>query len=88
MKQYLPMGSVVRLNKSKGKLIIMGRQQKRTDTNAVFDYAALLYPFGKVDNNIVLFNEEDIEEILFRGFCDIDEQKYVALLNNEPVDSV
>ena len=83
MKQYLPMGSVVRVKNAKGKLMVVSRLQRRTDTNAVFDYAALIYPFGKVDNNIILFNEDDIDEILFRGFCDIDEQKYVELMNKE-----
>ena len=81
MKNYLPMGSIVRLKESNKKLMIIGRQQKRTDNNKIFDYLAIFYPIGTVDNNVVLFNEDDIDELVFRGYCDIEEQEFVKFLN-------
>lgn len=82
MKVFLPMGSIVRLKESNKKLMIIGRQQKRTDTNKIFDYLAIFYPIGTIDNNVILFNEEDIDELVFRGYCDIEEQEFVKFLNN------
>lgn len=82
MKNYLPMGSIIRLKESNKKLMIIGRQQKRTDNNKVFDYLAIFYPIGTVDNNVVLFNEDDIDELVFRGYCDIEEQEFVKFLNS------
>lgn len=82
MKVFLPMGSIVRLKGSNKKLMIIGRQQKRTDTNKIFDYLAIFYPIGTIDNNVILFNEEDIDELVFRGYCDIEEQEFVKFLNS------
>lgn len=82
MKNYLPMGSIIRLKESNKKLMIIGRQQKRTDNNKIFDYLAIFYPIGTVDNNVVLFNEDDIDELVFRGYCDIEEQEFVKFLNS------
>lgn len=81
MKEYLPMGSIVRLKESKKKLMITGRLQKRTGEPKIFDYIAIFYPIGSVDNHVVLFDEDDIGELVFRGFCDIEEQEFVKFLN-------
>lgn len=81
MREFLPMGSIVRLKESKKRLMIIGRLQKRTDAEKVFDYLAIFYPIGCVDNNVVLFDEADIGELVFRGYCDIEEQEFVKFLN-------
>ena len=81
MKEFLPMGSIVRLKESKKKLMIIGRLQKRTDEEKIFDYLAIFYPIGSVDNHVVLFDEGDIGELVFRGYCDVEEQEFVKFLN-------
>ena len=35
-----------------------------------FDYTATLYPQGQTDKNSLFFNEEDIEEVIHKGFED------------------
>ena len=82
MKQYLPMGSIVKIKDTKRKTIIVGRLQRRTDSDEIYDYSGLLYPVGSVENKIFLFNEGDISEVIFRGYCDIEEQEFVKFLNS------
>ena len=68
-EKYLPIGSVVRLVNGTKKIMIFGRLQIQASSGQKWDYVACLYPEGHTapDKNI-LFNHEDIDEILFMGF--------------------
>lgn len=79
MKQekYLPMGTVVLLNNGVKKIMIFGRKQKKSDTEEVFDYIAHLYPEGNIKPDVaILFNHEDIKEVIHMGYIDEDEVKF------------
>ena len=59
----LPIGSVVLLNDSEKRVMIMGFcQAKPEDTTKVYDYCGCLYPEGYMDSeHIYLFNHEQIK---------------------------
>lgn len=71
-KKFIPIGTVVKLKKSESLFIIIGYGasfEKNKDVK--YDYISYLYPVGftkKSDN--YLFNYEDIEKIVFKGYAD------------------
>lgn len=83
MKQYLPIGSVVLLKNGKKKVMIYGRRQRRiVDVDKEYDYLACLYPEGNIDEDYMyLFDEDSIDEVVFRGYSDAEEEAFVQALN-------
>lgn len=82
MKEYLPIGTVVMLKNGKKPIMIYGRRQRRVNEQAEYDYIACLYPEGNVNENYMfLFDHEDIEHIIFRGYSNADEEAFVKMLN-------
>jgi len=82
MKPYLPIGSVVILKNGKKKIMIYGRRQRRVTDEIEYDYIACLYPEGNIgEDYMYLFNHEDIETVVSRGYSDAEEEAYVIELN-------
>lgn len=83
MKQYLPIGSVVLLKNGKKKVMIYGRRQRRVvDVDREYDYLACLYPEGNIDEDYMyLFDEDSIDQVVFRGYSDAEEDAFVQALN-------
>jgi len=94
MKEYLPVGSVVLLNKGTKPVVIIGykvsSQNKKIvkdnleiDSDKVFDYCALLYPEGILSSDMMLmFNHEDIKEVLFKGYETEESKRLSDYINN------
>ena len=81
MKNYLPLGSVVVLKGGKKRLMIYGRKQKAVETGKEWDYIGCLYPEGNLNEKYMyLFNNEQIEQVYFIGFQDIEELEFVIKL--------
>ncbi|MDR2547077.1 MAG: DUF4176 domain-containing protein [Lachnospiraceae bacterium] len=79
----LPLGSVVVLNNGEKKLMIYGRMQMEVATQVMYDYSSCLYPEGYINEEYnYLFNHDDIEEIIFRGYSDADEEVFLDYLSN------
>ena len=79
----LPVGSVVKLEEANKKLMIIGILQKNGD-GEVYDYFGCPYPEGFLDaDNIFLFNHNDIEDISFIGYDDIERQLFIKNLEKE-----
>ncbi len=78
MKKILPIGSVVRLKKGKQKIMIICRTPLYNNGGTIgyFDYSACLYPTGQSDQQMLFFNEEDIEQVYFEGYRDENEEKF------------
>lgn len=83
----MPVGSVVRLKNAARKAVIMGFMQKVTskdkpeDSPKFYDYMAVPYPEGYLGiGTVFLFNEENIEEVCFRGYESRESRGYVALV--------
>ncbi len=69
-KEFLPLGSVVLLKEATKKIMIVGFLTSRmNDENKVYDYAGCLFPEGILSSDeSLLFNEEDIQEVVARGY--------------------
>lgn len=81
----LPNGSVIRLKEGTKKLVIYGRKQMlMTEPPRQFDYIGCLYPEGYINPDYTyVFNHEDIEEIIYRGYVDQEEEAFVAELERK-----
>ena len=83
MKEYLPIGTIVILKNGQKKVMIYGRRQRRvTEPNCEYDYIACLYPEGNINENYMyLFNNENIDRVVYRGYSDAEEEAFVAKIN-------
>lgn len=82
MKDLLPIGSVVLLKDATKKLVIIGVLQVNAEQNKMYDYLAVPYPEGYLgsDNNY-LFNQSDINDIIFRGYTNPERDIFIEALN-------
>ena len=84
IKELLPIGSIVLLKDGEKRLMISGIMQTDTGgTQKNYDYMAVLYPEGHIGEGFqYLFNHEDINEIIFRGFEDAERVELLDKLTN------
>lgn len=82
-KNFLPLGSVVKLQKAVKTVLVIQRavQVPKEDELVYFDYGAVLYPEGMLDDKIIYFNQEDILEIVFEGYSNDDDKLVVKELD-------
>lgn len=82
IKDLLPIGSIVLLKDATKKMMIYGiKQSQVTDTEKEYDYIGVLYPEGNMGEKFqFLFNHEDIQSIIFRGYEDIERQTFIKNL--------
>lgn len=80
---FLPIGSIVTLKEDhdnpKTNLMITLRLPL-TDLNGqsgYFDYAGCIYPYGMLDDKLYYFNNDDIDEIVFKGYVNATEKELV-----------
>ncbi|WP_455713934.1 DUF4176 domain-containing protein [Anaerosporobacter sp.] len=82
IKDLLPIGSIVLLKDATKKMMVYGiKQSQVTDPDKEYDYIGVLYPEGNMGENFqFLFNHEDIQSVIFRGYEDIERQKFIKNL--------
>lgn len=82
IEDLLPIGSIVRLKEGEKRLMIGGIKQFAVDGNGEeYDYFGVLYPEGHIGDEFqYLFNHEDIEEIIFRGYEDEERAAFLSRL--------
>lgn len=82
IKDLLPIGSIVRLQNGQKRLMITGVLQiKEDELDKQYDYLGILYPEGHIGGDFqYLFNHEDIDEIVFRGYEDQERQVFLDKL--------
>lgn len=83
-KEYLPIGTIVTLKDARNSKYMITEYlplYTRKIGNGYFDYGAVLYPNGK-EKNIFHFNNEDIKEILFKGYMSEKLEKLKEELKN------
>ncbi len=86
IQNLLPIGSVVLLKNGEKKLMIIGiMQSDRGRKKKNYDYLGELYPEGHLGEGVhqYLFNHEDIDEIIFRGYEDDERAKFLKSLSDE-----
>ena len=82
-EKYLPIGSVVMLKEAKKAVMIIGYLPiPNEDQTKIYDYSASLYPEGLISSNQnLVFNKEDIDKILFKGYVDDSEKELVGKMD-------
>ena len=68
----LPIGSVVRVREGVEPVMIVNHcpVTEKDGKQGYFDFGAVSLPLGLINQNIIFFNKEDIDEVLFFGYID------------------
>ncbi|AXJ12910.1 DUF4176 domain-containing protein [Streptococcus pluranimalium] len=74
-------GSIVYLKDGRQKMMILNRGAivDLGQGEVYFDYSACVYPIGFNPEKIFYFNEENIDKVLFEGYRDEDEERFLEL---------
>ena len=84
MKNFLPIGSVVKLKGGSKRVMICGRVQSEVQSGKRYDYSACLYPEGFLGaDSMYLFNNEDIGEVYYIGMQDPEEFAFRDVMEQE-----
>lgn len=81
--QYLPLGSVVQLEGTTVKLVIVGYAPTQLDTEEItlWDYSGAKYPEGILSpEELYLFNHNMITEVVFLGYHDQEYTDFLPLV--------
>ena len=82
-QKLLPLGSIVLLKEGMQKIMVVARGtvyvDELTGEDIFADYMAVLYPAGLNPETTIFFNHEDIDKILFTGFSDNDEERFLEI---------
>ena len=84
-KQYLPIGTVVLLKDATKRVMITGFASMSSETgDTVYDYSGCIYPEGFLNyNEVCVFNNDQIEEIVSKGYVDEEEIEFKKVLVQE-----
>ncbi|MGX7048475.1 DUF4176 domain-containing protein [Pseudolactococcus piscium] len=79
--KILPIGTIVYLKEGTQKLMILNRGSviENNGENLLFDYSAAIYPVGLNPEQVLYFNKEDIDKIVFEGYTDEEEERFMVL---------
>jgi len=81
-KDLLTLGTLVKLSNISEKVLIIGFRGI-DDRKIMFDYIGLVYPYGFIDRkNVLLFNNSDVERILYDGYMSQEEIEFKNEINN------
>lgn len=82
IKELLPIGTIILLKDGEKRLMINGILQTDIgETKKNYDYMGILYPEGHIGEGFqYLFNHEDINEVIFRGFEDAERDEFLDKL--------
>lgn len=82
--ELLPIGSIVILKNGFKKLMIIGRKILQGKDEELYDYLGCLYPEGDIGEQYkFIFNHEDIDKLLFKGYEDEEEMAFRKILENK-----
>ena len=80
-RKLYPIGSVVKLRDAEKELMVIGILPTNEDVQ--YDYLAVLYPEGYInDKYVFLFNHDDILEVKYLGYMDSSYQMFRSGLNS------
>ena len=80
-EKLLPLGSIVYLEGGTVKVMVVGRGAvlEQEGTNVYSDYVGVIYPRGINPEDAAFFNHESIEKVVFRGFEDEEESRFLEI---------
>ncbi len=79
-RELLPIGTVVRVKDGSQSLMIttLFPVTEKDGQKGYFDFGAVPLPLGVVGQDLVFFNKEDIDEVLFLGYVNVSFQQLLA----------
>lgn len=77
----LSIGSIVYLKEGSQKIMVLNRGPvvNENDKNILYDYSGCRYPSGLNPNEVLYFNQENVDSILFNGYTDEEEERFEQL---------
>ncbi|MBP2099096.1 DUF4176 domain-containing protein [Enterococcus rivorum] len=82
-KELYSLGTIVYLKEGTQKIMVIGRgvvyQDEESNTEVFVDYMGCAYPEGIDPNQTIFFNTENIDQVLFEGFKDEDETRFLTV---------
>ena len=77
-------GTTLYLKGGDTKLMIVARGNiiEENKEQIIYDYGACIYPMGLDIENLYYFNEEDIDKVVFEGYKDEGEERFMEMYNN------
>ena len=82
-KKLLPLGSIVYLEEGNQKLHIIGRgitfDDPDTGEQVFTDYMATLYLQGWQNEDVLFFQHDNIDKVVFEGYSDEEEERYMEI---------
>lgn len=82
-KELLALGSIVYLEDGTKKIMIAGRgvviEDPDTGADVYFDYIGCPYPEGIDPEDALFFNQDNIDEVLFTGYTDNEEERFLKV---------
>lgn len=82
MKDLLPIGSVVTIQGTSKKVMIIGILQMQQENSKLYDYLAVPYPEGFVSaKRNLLFNHESINDVIFTGYTNPERDGFMKLMS-------
>ena len=81
----LPIGSVVRVREGVEPVMIVNHcpVTEKDGKQGYFDFGAVSLPLELINQNIIFFNKEDIDEVLFFGYIDRRFQDFLSRYDEE-----
>jgi len=81
MREILPIGTVVKLKESADVLLMITGYFPENEKGERKEYMAVIFPLGVIEGNqYLIFYEEDIKEIVFRGYENENYETMSALI--------
>ena len=76
LDRYLPLGSIILIKGNVKKLMIVARGvlAGQDSDKKLYDYGAVLYPEGLIDERLIFFNNSDIYNVVSEGYSDSDDE--------------
>ena len=81
MNNLLPLGTIVEIKNN--KYVIIGYSGKEdNNSKEIKDYITLIYPNGYDNEHVYMYNDQDIEKIIFYGYQTNEFYDYRNLIKN------
>ena len=86
----LPIGTIVYLKEGSQKLMILNRGVtiEQEGESVLFDYSAAFYPMVLNPEQLFYFNQEDIDKVVYKGYSDEEEERFVKLYQKWLSDNI
>lgn len=82
-EKYLPIGTICKIANNTKEVMIIGYLPKPNGTNNVYDYAAVTFPEGLINTELIFgLNHNQITGISFEGYTTDESINFRGLINN------